>query len=85
MIVTVLWEDQRGQQTKNFGPHELLLSSLADELSSDDENHPLQRRRLSKLVVGHPKKGNGSVLSAMKTELEAFGGPVVAALCANLL
>lgn len=32
MLVTVLWEDQRGTQARGFGPHELLLSCLADEL-----------------------------------------------------
>jgi hypothetical protein len=31
MQVVVLWEDQRGAQAKGFGPHELLLSCLADD------------------------------------------------------
>jgi hypothetical protein len=30
MIITVLWEDQRGAEAKGFGPHELLLSCVAD-------------------------------------------------------
>lgn len=78
MITTVLWEDQRGQTVRGFGPHELLLSSLADDLCGDEDNYHSQRVRLSKIVVGHPKKGNGSVLAALKDELDVFGGPVVA-------
>jgi hypothetical protein len=80
MIVTVLWEDQRGQQAKSFGPHELVISSVADDLCDDLNDFHLKRAFLSRIVVGHPKKGNGSVLAALRRDLEAFSGPVVAVL-----
>lgn len=58
MIVTVLWEDARGGQVKGFGPHELLIACLADDLGSP-------RWRLEKLVASVPKKGKERVHEAL--------------------
>lgn len=75
MIVTVLWEDQRGVVAKGFGPHELLVSSVADELKVD-------RSSLKARVVSVPKKGNGNVVKALKYDLGKLKkcGPVVAVI-----
>jgi hypothetical protein len=73
MIVTVLWEDQRGTETKGFGPHELLIACLTDELT-------ITRERLVGLLKCHPKKGNGNVRAALQRDLDRLSksGPVVA-------
>lgn len=73
MIVTVLWEDQRGGQIKGFGPHALLVACVADSLG-------LVPNRLKGLIESHPKKGNGNVIVALRRDLErlANSGPVVA-------
>lgn len=73
MLVTVLWEDQRGTQARGFGPHELLLSCLADELA-------IPREVLRDHVSSHPKKGVGNVRSALRRDLERLtkSGPVLA-------
>lgn len=34
-MITVLWEDSRGTAAKSFGPHELLLACVADDLDRD--------------------------------------------------
>ena len=62
MIITVLWEDQRGGMVKGFGPHELLVSCVADELRC-------ARDEVKKLIVSVPKKGNGNVIRALEQEL----------------
>jgi hypothetical protein len=61
VIITVLWEDQRGAELKGFGPHELLLSCLADDLATD-------RWHLVKLVESHPKKGNANVRKTLQKD-----------------
>lgn len=73
MIVTVLWEDQRGVSSKGFGPHELLLSAVAKELNTE-------RHKIARAVAPVPKKGNGNVLQALKHDLSRLtnSGPVVA-------
>jgi len=73
MIVTVLWEDQRGAQVKGFGPHELLISCLVDELG-----HP--RDSVARAVECHPKKGHGKVLRALRLDFPKLKrlGPVLA-------
>jgi hypothetical protein len=61
MIVTILWEDQLGAEKMGFGPHEFLLSCLADRLQ-------VERERLVKLVESHPKKGNSNVRKALQKD-----------------
>lgn len=75
MKITVLWEDQRGGTIKGFGPHELLVSCVADELSR-------VRDEIKKLIVSVPKKGNGNVVQALQRELDRLRnlGPVCAVL-----
>jgi hypothetical protein len=80
MIVTVLWEDQRGVQAKGFGPHELLLSAVADALGGPDESYQRPRERLKKHVQGVAKKGNGKILKTVQKELENFNGRLIAVL-----
>lgn len=77
MIVTVLWEDSRGVETRDFGPHELLLSCVADELEVDAWD-----RRLRDGIESVPKKGNGGVRTALRDKLVmlAKSGPVFAVL-----
>jgi len=71
MIVTVLWEDQRGAETKGFGPHELLLTCVADDLS-------MNRESLGGVVQSHPKKGVGNVRAAIVRDILRLtrSGPV---------
>lgn len=75
MRVTILWEDQRGGQLKGFGPGELLVSCVADELETD-------RARISKHVSSYPKKGNGNVRRALRQDLGLLikHGPVIAVI-----
>ena len=80
MNVTVLWEDERGAQIIGFGPHELLLSSMADDLTSDQVEHRRHRALMSKKVSGQPKKGNGNILSTLKDDLTRYRGPVIAVM-----
>lgn len=54
MIVTILWEDQRGVTTKGYGPTALLVACLADTLG-------LERKEIDNKLSGVPKKGAGNV------------------------
>lgn len=74
MIVTVLWEDQRAAG-KGFGPHELLVSCLADELATEAST-------LKKRVRSHPKKGNAKVLADLKLNAARLrnSGPLFAVI-----
>lgn len=67
----MLWEDRRGVQTKGFGPHELLLACLVDDLGAD-------RNALKECIQSHPRKGNGSLRKALIHEIDRFPGPVIA-------
>ncbi len=79
MTVTVLWEDARGGELKGFGPHELLLACIADELESGD--WWARKRVAQRSVEAHPKKGNANGVKALKgVARDLFAGPVVAVL-----
>jgi hypothetical protein len=80
MQVTVLWEDQLGQPLKGFGPHQLLLSFLADAMSDSEETWRSQRLTFSRQVLGEAKKGNGNVLTALQKNLSGYRGPVIAVI-----
>lgn len=75
MIITVLWEDKRGDVAMGFGPHELLLSCLADDLGT-------MRQSLEGLINSLPKKGRDSLREALKNEIRRFTrlGPVLAVI-----
>jgi hypothetical protein len=75
MIITVLWEDQRGAEAKGFGPHELLLSCVADELNC-------ARDTLKELIESHPKKGNANLRGAIQRDIDRLAdvGPVFAVI-----
>lgn len=75
MIITILWEDQRGHIVKGFGPHELLVSSVADDVKCS-------RLKISRLIHGIPKKGNTKVVNSLKMDLTNMtrSGPVCAVL-----
>lgn len=65
MIVWVLWEDQRGEGIKGFGPHTLLLSCLADDLGPRFDYVFLKQR-----VRASPKKSSSKVLAALRDNLK---------------
>ena len=73
MIITLLWEDQRGGQMKGFGPHELLVSCVVDDLGRE-------RGEVERRVLSAPKKGSGNVLKALRADLALLrkSGPVCA-------
>ncbi len=75
MIVTVLWEDQRGVEMRGFGPHDLLIACIADDLGID-------RERLRDRVSSVPKKGVGNVRTALRKDIRrlANSGPVLAVI-----
>ncbi len=75
MRIWVLWEDQRGQQARGFGPHELLLSCLKDDFGSRFDCGFLKKR-----VLASPKKSSSKVLSELKENLNRLqdDGAVVA-------
>jgi hypothetical protein len=75
MRITVLWEDERGEVAKGFGPHELLVACLADELE-------MPREQLHGRISSLPKKGRDKLREALKHELRRFArlGPVLAIL-----
>ena len=75
MIITILWEDQRPVDAKGFGPHELLLSCLADTLGTE-------RQKLVGLIKPIPKKGNANIRKALQRDGERLvkKGPVFAVL-----
>lgn len=73
MIITVLWEDQRGVPAKGFGPHELLVACVAEKLGLD-------RSAVKHQVNSVPKKGNGNVVVELRknlTKLRKLGQVVV--------
>ncbi len=72
MIVTVLWEDQRGGPEKGFGPHELLVSCVADELSCD--RWVVDKRKAIRSV---PLKGRDNVVAFLKTKLSLLSNDAV--------
>lgn len=57
--VTVLYEDQRGTEVREFGPHALLTAIVADGLGVDIGN-------LKNVLRAIPKKGVSKVLSEVK-------------------
>jgi hypothetical protein len=75
MIVTLLWEDERGGVAKGFGPHELLLSCLVDDLG-------LPRELLLQRVNSLPKKGRDNLRTALQHEFRRLAryGPVLAVI-----
>ncbi|MFH0902366.1 MAG: hypothetical protein V2A73_17170 [Pseudomonadota bacterium] len=85
MIITILWEDQRGVESKGFGPHELLLSCLADDMllppgQDQADRFECFRRHLKGVVRSIPQKGNSNVRKALQQNGErlARSGPVFA-------
>jgi hypothetical protein len=75
VIVTVLWEDQRGGQVKDFGPDLLLRACVADDLQ-------VPRDAVHWRLDSVPKKGNGNVVRALREDggRLARSGPVCAVL-----
>lgn len=72
-MITIIWEDQRGVESKSFGPHELLLACVADATGRE-------RWEIGKAVNSVPKKGNGNVVKALERDLEKLARPVCAVL-----
>ncbi len=74
-MITVVWEDQLGGQVKAFGPHELLLACVADDLGRS-------RFALKHEIVSSPKKGNSNVRRTLQLDLEKLrnSGQVCAVL-----
>ncbi len=58
MIVSVFYEDQRGHQVRDFGPHALLVQCLADRTGRSPN-------RIEGLVAAIPTKGNSKLLSQL--------------------
>lgn len=75
MIVTVIWEDQRGGPQKGFGPHELICQCIADQRGCD-------KSRVSRVVKSVPCKGNGNVLRVLSQDGPKLqnSGPVLVVL-----
>lgn len=78
MIVTVLWEDSRGQAVRGFAAHDLLLNCLADELAWPV--HSPEWQVLRNKVASIPRKGAGNVFKTLKSEASALAnsGPLLA-------
>jgi hypothetical protein len=66
IVAVVLWEDQLRLDAKNFGPHQLTLACLADELGDATQWDSWQLRRA---IAGIPQKGAGT----LKTKLRQPG------------
>jgi hypothetical protein len=75
MKITVLWEDQRGGIVKGFGPHELLVACVADDLQRTSE-------AIKRSIVSVPKRGNGNVMRALQQDVSKLSrsGPVCAVI-----
>lgn len=69
MIVTVLWEDQRGVGAKGYAPHSLLIACVRDR-------QPALR---DQELIGIPCKGNGGVKKKLIHD-NRWRGPVVGVL-----
>lgn len=69
MIVTVLWEDRRGGVVTGFGPHELLLACVRDDLRLGPE--------AIRHIKGLPCKGNGGLKKQLSVVARRSHGPVV--------
>ena len=71
MIVTILWEDQRGGVIKGFGPQTLLEACLRDR-------GEIQVDKLS----GVPRKGIGNLLRDLRINIGKLtnSGPVIAVI-----
>lgn len=65
---------------RDFGPHELLLSSLVDALTPDEGSWRARRHRINREVQGLAKKGNGNILKSLQRDIEKYRGPVVAVI-----
>ena len=79
MIITVIWEDERGGEIRAFGPHDLLLACVRDD---SPDIMPEQFASLRKRVTAVAVKGNGNVLRRLKRDLTNLtaSGPVCAVL-----
>lgn len=65
MIVTVLWEDQRGDRRNGFAPGALVNACVKDRLAMVAQ--PIRAR-----IEHVPKKGNGNVLKALKNDFSSL-------------
>lgn len=59
---TILYEDERSADARNFGPHELLIACLIDDTG-------MTREELKKILHPVPRKGDGK----LKKELNING------------
>lgn len=75
MIVTVLWEDQRGVTTKGYGPNALLVACLADTLN-------WERKEIERSLSGIPLKGAGNVIKTLCRDGSRItqAGPLIAVI-----
>jgi hypothetical protein len=84
IIISVLWEDQRSVVTKGFGPHELLVSCVADELlaSGIPERFQSARVLVEEYVYSRPMKGANKVLGELQQKFDKLSrsGPVCAVI-----
>lgn len=84
MTITVIWEDKRGGNIKGFGPHDLLVSCVADDWLAlrKADNFYSGRALVKPCVVSVPMKGNGNVINALRQDVSKLrrSGPVCAVL-----
>lgn len=75
MIITILWEDQRGVTTKGYGPTTLLVACLADTLK-------WERKEIETKLSGVPLKGAGNVIKTLCKDGAKIrdSGPLVAVI-----
>ncbi len=76
----VLWENSRDRVTKGFGPHELLVSCVADRLA-EDENWGRERARIRRLVLPLPKNGVQNVIRAVDKHYDKLRSGGAQLLC----
>jgi hypothetical protein len=77
-IAVVLYEDSRGRQPRDFGPHSLALACVADDLGVDSGLWHLKAS-----FPALPKNGNAELLKALEREandLRAGGTEIVAVI-----
>lgn len=74
MIVTILWEDERGP-TQGFGPEILLIQCVKDRL-------PERHAQVKRLISSTPQKGVSNLLKTLRNNWRklADNGPVYAVI-----
>lgn len=64
-LAVVLWEDSLSVGAKTFGPHQLALACVIDQIGAASDT---DRWTLGQIIIGIPRRGNSRLRTSLGTE-----------------